>query len=53
VSINIGVVEKAPKPVPKPGVCEKSSKASAKAGGSWLEKCGSRNQKPGLWPILK
>ncbi len=33
--------------------CGKSSKASAKAGGSWLEKCGSRNQKPGLWPVLK
>ncbi len=30
-----------------------SAKASAKAGGLWVEKYGSRNQKPGLWPVLK
>jgi hypothetical protein len=39
---NIGVVKKG-----------FSTKASAKAGGLWVEKSGSRNQKPGLWPVLK
>jgi hypothetical protein len=42
VSINIGAVTK--------GI---SAKASARAGGLWVEKCASRNQKPGLWPVLK
>ncbi len=42
VSINIRVVTK--------GI---SAKASTRAGGLWVEKCGSRNQKPGLWPVLK
>ncbi len=42
VSINTGAVKK--------GI---SAKASARAGGLWVEKCGSRNQKPGLWSVLK
>jgi hypothetical protein len=42
VSINKGAVKK--------GI---SAEASARAGGFWVQKCGSRNQKPGLWPVLK
>jgi len=45
MSINIGVVKKAPKPVPK-------------AGGLWVEKCGSKAwsvasiEIVGGWPVF-